>query len=305
MKIAYLILAHNNPQHLQRLVSALSSRSCAFFIHIDRKASLRSFSNVTGKNVFFAQERVPVYWGDFSQVEAILILLRTALADQRRFDYVVLLSGTDYPLQPVEYIEHFFAHNSGTEFINIVQMPCEAAGKPIARLTTYKQRPGDPTIRRALRNLLVKTRVTPAERDYTAYLGNLVPYGGSTWWALSREACAYIQHFVDNQPNVVHFFTHTVCPDESIFQTILGNSPYKASIQRNLTYTDWRGGGANPGYITEQHLETFAAAAPIMITNTYGTGELLFARKFSDDTEDIVLRLDQIIRERGAQLTRA
>ncbi|CAA9892228.1 conserved hypothetical protein [Candidatus Methylobacter favarea] len=262
------------------------------------------FRTSTGENVYVSQERIPVYWGDFSQVEAILILLRLALAEQRRFDYFVLLSGTDYPLQPVSYIESFFASNRGKEFINIVQMPCEAVGKPISRLTTYKPSPGDSQIARIMRKLLVTTGVSSVDRDYKSHLRNLVPHGGSEWWALSREACEYIQSFVDNKPQVVNFFKHTVCPDESFFQTIIGNSPYKARTQRNLTYADWSGGGANPAYLTKIHLEFLTATASMTLDDLYGTGEILFARKFSDEAEEIVLWLDQLISEKEDRVTK-
>jgi hypothetical protein len=43
MKIAYLILAHNNPGHLSRLTRALTAQNNAVFIHIDKKADIRPF----------------------------------------------------------------------------------------------------------------------------------------------------------------------------------------------------------------------------------------------------------------------
>lgn len=103
------------------------------------------------------------------------------MADPRRFDRFVLLSGADYPLRSAAAIERFFARNPGKEFINLVAMPADAAGKPLSRLTTYVPRPG-------LRKVLTKVRKPPRTRDYKAYLGPIVPYAGSTWWALSREA---------------------------------------------------------------------------------------------------------------------
>lgn len=293
MKIAYLILVHNNPQHLQRLVKSLSSPSSACFIHIDRKSNLDDFANLQGENIHISQERIPVYWGDFSQVQAILTLLQLALAEVHRFDYFVLLSGTDYPLQSTAYIESFFQRHSGKEFINLVSVPCEAVNKTIARFTTYKFPPNTARMTRTLRKLLVKAGVTAANRDYKRYLRDLTPYAGSTWWALSREACEYIQHFVSHEPKIINFFKYTECPDESFFQTILGNSPFKARMQRNLTYVDWSKGGANPSPITEAHVEFLTATPSIVLESAYGVGELLFARKFSDETGALVQRLDQ------------
>ena len=95
MKIAYLILAHKNPRLLKKTVEALSCDDCAFFIHIDKKSNIADFSEIRGENVFFSAKRVPVYWGEFSQVRAILRLIRQALECSERYDYFVLLSGSE------------------------------------------------------------------------------------------------------------------------------------------------------------------------------------------------------------------
>lgn len=298
MRVAYLILAHNHPNHLQRLITALSSNLSACFIHIDRKSDLDLFSGIHGHNVYFSEKRIPVYWGDFSQVKAILSLLKMALSQRPKFDYFVLISGTDFPLKSAAGIENFFDRNHGTEFINLVQMPCEAMGKPISRLTTYKVRPSNSRLIRILRKGMVKLGATPKQRNYDAYLRGLIPYGGSTWWALSRPACEYIQNFVSRETRIVNFFKNTICPDESFFQTILGNSPYKAKVGRNLTYTDWSEGGGSPVSLTDKHLQFFATNPSIVVSDGYGTGEVLFARKFSDEAQDIVAELEQLIRQR-------
>ncbi|NMM36248.1 MAG: beta-1,6-N-acetylglucosaminyltransferase [Glaciimonas sp.] len=300
MKIAYLLLAHNNPAHLQRLISALSTSTSHFFIHIDQKSKIDPFLSIKGNNIHFIQQRVPVFWGDFSQVEATLILLRAALSDRCGFERFVLLSGVDYPLRSASSIERFFENHPNREFMNLVAMPSEAAGKSLSRLTTYKQRPGDPLITRAIRKVLMMAGVVPHTRDYKAYLGDLAPYAGSTWWALSRQACDFILAFVTRETQAVQFFRNTLCPDESFFHTILGNSHFKSRIARNLTYTDWCAGGASPATITEKHLALFQATTWFAPDDTYGAGEMLFARKFADASVDLLARLDRQIAEKEA-----
>ncbi len=108
MKIAYLILAHNTPNHLRRLVQSLASDTSKSFIHLDRKSENHGFFETRGHNVCYTTSRVPVYWGDFSQVEAILILINTAYSDPVQFDRFVLLSGSDFPLRAAVEIERFF-----------------------------------------------------------------------------------------------------------------------------------------------------------------------------------------------------
>jgi hypothetical protein len=332
MKIAYLIIAHNNPKHLQRLINALSSESSAFFVHIGHESNMDDFSGINGKNVYFCENRIRCYWGDFSIVRTVLMLIQTAFTDDRHFNYFLLLSGTDYPVQPTSYIETFFRRHNGTEFIDVVQMPNEEEGRLIWRLTSYKPEPNGLRTARILRRMLVKTGLIPrcapspfapeaitlyGERNYKAHLCGLTPYGGHAWWALSREACNYILNFVDENPRIVNFFKHTHIPDESFFQTILGNSPFRSKIQRCLTYANWEAGGPHPSLISEKDLELFKVAGPIIISqyvnrdldpsgvkrsDAYGTGEILFARKFSDDAEEMVAQMDQIIREKEKRL---
>lgn len=271
MKIAYLILAHDNPAHLVRLTRALSSNASSIFIHIDRKSHLAAFSGANSENVQFTRERIPVHWGDFSQVEAILALMETALSASERFDYFVLVSGADYPLRSATYINSFFRRNAGLEFINIAPMGSEPIGKSLSRLTIFRARPSDPrTVRVAAK--LARIVKIPLRRDYKAAFGDLAPFGGCTWWALSGQACEYVRSFLSLKPHVVEFFKHTRCPDEMFFQTILGNSPFRSKVRRNFTYADWSARGSSPANLCERHLDFFdrIGRSPWTITTVGG-----------------------------------
>jgi hypothetical protein len=82
-------------------ISTLSSEDCAFFVHIDRKANIREFSRISGDSTFLVEQRTPVYWGEFSQVEATIRLIEQALSCSVKYDYFVLLHGADYPLRSI------------------------------------------------------------------------------------------------------------------------------------------------------------------------------------------------------------
>ena len=79
MKIAYLMLFHKDPRLLKRAIETLSSEDCGFFIHIDQKSDIRGFSVISGDNISFCKQRIPVYWSEFSQIEATMLLVRQAL----------------------------------------------------------------------------------------------------------------------------------------------------------------------------------------------------------------------------------
>jgi hypothetical protein len=282
LKIAYLILAHNAPRHLKRLIAALQSPSASVFIHLDSKSDLQQFEHLRGHRVFFTEQRVPVYWGDYSQVEAILIMIREAFRSPDNFDRFVLLSGADYPLQSADYIDTYFEARRDTEFINIVQMPSKEANKPISRLARFNVRPGGSGITRVCPKLWQILGRLLVRRNYEAHFQGRIPYAGSAWWALSRSACAHILEFVAREVKVVRFFQNTICPDESFFQSILGNSPYRSAISRNVTYCDWSSGGKSPAFISEKQFALVRAKSHLELNDIYGRGEALFARKFAD-----------------------
>jgi hypothetical protein len=132
---------------------------------------------------------VAFYWGDYSTTEAILILINAAMAASERFDYFVFLSGVDYPVRTPAQLEAYFLKYRGSEFINMVAMPSEAASKPLSRLIDYKPRPGIiGKLTAQVRRLLAKAGIISRTRDYKAYFGGLTPYAGSMWWALTHQA---------------------------------------------------------------------------------------------------------------------
>jgi hypothetical protein len=305
VKTVYLVLAHNSPAHLGRMVQALAADSAAFLVHIDKKADLNIFRAAAGDAVNFTRERVAVHWGDFSQVEAILVLMREALADTRKFDRFVLLSGTDYPLRSPAYIADFFARHPETQFISMSEMSAASATKPLTRLSDYVPPPATSALARLVRKVKARLGIRPKQRDYKAVLGDLVPYAGATWWALSRKACEHIEEFVLARPAVLDFFRNTVCPDEMFFHTIIGNSVFASDLQRDRTYTDWAAGGASPAYMSMRHIDHFRTTRSFPVKSLYGGGEILFARKFSEDAPEVLAALDLLLQEEHKDTGRA
>lgn len=295
-------MAHNNANHLKRLVAALSFPNCSMFIHLDKKADLADFAAIKGDNVFFCHDRIPVFWGDFSQIRATINLIHKALRAPLNYEYFVLLSGSDYLLRSSKYIHSFFETHKGIEFMSIVKMPCEKAGKPISLLRTYRLQSSDSvfnSVAKLSSEILRRMRLwSLLDRDYRKYFGGLVPYGGSTWWALTRNSCKHILDFVSRNEKIVKYFENTVSPYETFFQTVLGNSQFKDRINRNLTYTDWSENCDHPSMINEEHIGSFEAKVQVIANDVFGKGELLFARKFPDESEKLVTRINKIIRKK-------
>jgi hypothetical protein len=290
MKVAYLILAHRNPRLIKKTVEVLAGDDASFFIHIDAKFPLKPFDSIRGPDVYLVEPRRPVYWGEFSQTEAIFLLLRQALAAPQRHDYFVLMSGSDFPLRSGRYVASFLEANRGGEFITLFKLP--APGMPLSRINTLRF-PSTQPVRRFVFRALAKVGL--AQRDYRMHLGKLEPYSGHTWWVLSRAACEYLIEFLERHPAVVKFFANTHASDETLIHTILGNSPFQTRIRRHLVFEDWHSPAAHPEMINARHLEYFESQNEVAPRDLHGPGELLFARKFSDDDFQLVERVAALI----------
>jgi hypothetical protein len=278
-------MAHDCPSHFARLTRALLAQKGAhLFVHVDEKSDIAPFhAAVTDSRVRFLEDRIRVRWGHFSMVEATLALMSAAAGF--RFDYLCLLSGVDYPVRSTEYIERFFDAHRGAEFINLVPMPNDRVEKPLSRLTQYRL-PAGTFGRFTSRAQRVLDRVV--QRDYVRALGAMDPHAGSQWWALTAETCAHVLEFVSAHPEYVRLFRHVAVPDESFFQTIIGNSRLAPRVTRNLTTVCWRRGALSPAVLDRDQVLRLAGTEPLVEESAYGRGEVLFARKFPDDSASLI-----------------
>lgn len=296
MRIAYLIMTHENPHLLKRAIRVLSAGDdeCGFFIHLDKKTPFGSFSSVTGPNVKFLQ-RIPVYWGEFSQVQGTLSLIRDAIHSRQGFEYLIFLQGNCFPLRTGGYIRRYLESNRGIECTNLLKVP--APGSPMSRINTIRY-PRSKPVRRFTFRLLAKLGF--ARRNHQDHLRGLEPYSGEATWAFTREACQYILTFDEANPHVAQYFRTTFAPDETFFHTILGNSRFRDRIRRDLVYVDWSStdGPGHPLFINEEHVGFFEGTNQVFRNDLYGPGELMFARKFNDRRLDIVGRVETMIEQK-------
>jgi hypothetical protein len=111
--------------------------------------------------------------------------------------------------------------------------------------------------------------------------------------------------FKQKHPEVMEFFKNTFASDEMLIHTIVGNSPFRSRIRRHLVYEDWAAAGPCPprGHlkITSRHVDLFESQGEVSAPDFHGPGEMLFARKFSDDDLPLVERVEEMIRGKDYQ----
>jgi len=269
MQINYIILVHQNPNQLSRLVQRLKTENVRFYIHIDLKSDLSRFRSQLerySRHVIFIENRVNCIWGDISMVYATLNCMIRILADQRT-GYTVLMSSQDYPLKSNEYILSFFNQHYGVNLINLFSLPTsnwrdERGGMnrveffklnlsdrrsdfrivpPLinSRILKYFANAESPRVLAVIDEnleILMKPRAT------LNYIDQF--YGGSQWWALPIESIEYILNFLDLHPDYVDIYKFSFVPDELFFHTIVGNTPELfEKVQKSVTYVDWESNG--------------------------------------------------------------
>ena len=97
MKIAYLMLVHEQPSHFKRLIKVLESESVNFFVHIDQKSNISQFSG-SYPHTTFLENRVRVSRGGFSQTQAMIDLIKVASVSQD-FDYYFFFKRKGLPIK--------------------------------------------------------------------------------------------------------------------------------------------------------------------------------------------------------------
>jgi hypothetical protein len=274
MKLAHLILVHNQPAQLERLIKRLAHPDADIYIHLDKKTQMQQFEHLQQlSNVFFVQDRVKVYWGSYNIVQATLNGFKEILQSGKIYQYVNLLSGQDYPLTSAANIHNYLDVNDGKAFMNYLLFDPEWT-EALPRIHEYHlnnlQIKGRYIIQKLINKILPK-RTLP---------NGLIPVGRSQWFTISAGHVKYILDYWENNPQLRRFIKLTWAPDEFIFQTILYNSIYKGQMVNNdLRHIDWSEGGVSPKTLTMADAETLLSSGK------------LFARKFDQAKDSTILDL--------------
>lgn len=287
MREAFLIMAHKEPDHVQRLIDRLDGPHASFLLHIGRAKPdiydemVRRFRGYA--NVGFVR-RHTLKWGGFGHTAATLAGIRQLLETGREFDYALLISGQDYPIKSTTARHELLARRPGWSYLDHFRIPLD--GFHPGSLDWTQQRGGLDRIERWHVRLLRRhhripnrvLRVAPRRR----FPPGLVPHGGQAYWTLTPEAVRYVDEFLRRRPDVLRFFRFVDVPDELLFHTVLLSSPLADRIVNDdLRYIVWDRGLPHPNVLTSADFDSLASSGD------------LFARKFDVAVDaDVLDRID-------------
>lgn len=289
--VAYLVLAHTDPEQCTRLVSRLlADRSCHVFVHLDLKAKsdFSSVADLDPVRVHLVKERYEVFWGGFSVVKGTLAAMREALESGIDFGYLQLLSGMDYPIRHPDEIREYLYTQQFRQHINRLNV-ADSPEHYLKLAQRYNFRDAwlpytklDKLLRKAGRIAAI-----PFKRNLLAATICM----GSTWWAITSDFGRYVLKFAAEHEEYNSFFRYVHSPDEHYFQTVLQNSPFADEAPPIIAYTgrgSWKTANLHLIHHSLRKIYTAAEFDEIMISKR------CFVRKVNTEASTSLLtRIDK------------
>lgn len=252
MKNLFMIMCHKNPKQVIRLAERLISAESDVVLHADSNMPKDEYSVLKnyalGKsNVYLTDERIHGVLDDRSLVDIVFLMIKCVKSKGLSYGYYCLLSGQDYPVKSVDYINRELKASYPTPYIDCTPYDRNnwvyhkfSGNKSYYLLNKKIERkfPKNGTLpRRILKSfaLLYKKASILAHRTHYHQLtkNGVELFGGSAWWILSDVIIDYIYGEYSGSAPVVASLLETSTPEETFFQIMAMRSPLKDKIQLN------------------------------------------------------------------------
>jgi hypothetical protein len=302
--VAYVVLSYKNPAQVLRLVSALrESPGSEVVVRHDQRRSPLAAAAVEERGGHLLDDGIDVAWGEFSYVEVLTGALESALA-QFDPDWVLVLSGQDYPLRPPADTERWLGAAEADAFLTAAwELPTDERPPPPAEqfFMRYAYRhyrlPGWAPRAPARARRLFYTREMPAGLGTRLGIRRVrLPFGprrrcfvSADWLTLSARAAREVTRVARDDRALMRFYERVLIPSESLFATILLNDPGLSVSFEDRRFLSFQGPAVpHPDVLTSAHLEALLESG------------MHFARKFDSEVDEEVLdALDEHRRSRS------
>jgi hypothetical protein len=241
---AFLMLTHRDGLMSRRIVNRLSPLG-PIYVHIDAKTDASTW-RLEELPCTVLDERIRVFWGDWSAVEATVLLLEAALADplNTRFTFI---SGSHYPII------------SNASLMAKAQSSGNVIGSRPAPNMPDGSRPEIDYQRRFFRTKMPNGRWS---RIKNGVMNRIIFYGrpldwksvappsgmraGESYWSLERDFAEYCVQQIRSSPPLINYFKRIVCSDEKVFATLYGEFTGAVCLE-GTTFSKWMGNSKQDG----------------------------------------------------------
>ena len=306
--ICYLILCHNNPGHVLKIIETLNADDAFFAVHVDEKSTV-DFSCISeSEHVRFVDNRVSTKWGDISVIDAVLALSEFGVRTFPNAGHYVLLSGADFPVKSHAYIRDYLAGNPNTDYIEGIKLPSESSSwleggrrrieAYVVPINGHNNATIEPrslslgNLRQLIKIALLKPRnLKKAFKVFWGYPKRVIPYGlniyaGEMWWILTNNTLVKILEWNRTHGEYHKFHEDCQIPDEMYVNTLVWSFSSNVSSDTKR-YISWiNKTDQSPRWLKYEEDRT-------LIENLIINPDMLFVRKINDKglTDFIVSKL--------------
>jgi hypothetical protein len=222
-RTAFILQIHKNQNQVNKFIQQLIAKDQAdVYVHIDkRKHETMKEKIINNENVRVLEQGIVCEWGDFSQIDTTILLLREVLASEKLYDFVCLRSGQDLLVR--NGFQGFLAENKGKIFMDFFDISWKNKGAMKMnwpKITRRRYTTAHPfrIYRRIVKalydkgiNLFPNPHYWPEEYDF---------YCGSQWFTIPFDVARYMIDFLDENKWYYEYFKDTYTPDEWFFHTL-------------------------------------------------------------------------------------
>lgn len=320
---AYLIMCHKNESQVIRLIERLIDKDSDIFLHCDSNMSdnsfhyLDEFSKKHSDVVHMTQKRIHGILNDRSLVDISMELINNAKKEEnnkhKHYKYYCLLSGQDYPIKTITFINSQLNKSYPNPFIDCTSWK---KGNWVSR--KFSKNKKLIKFRNWIDNNFENYKLSYKSLRLIAYVWKIIInilhlsdyhwfmkngyklYGGSQWWILPDICIDYIKNEYDNNTEFSKKLLQIYTPDETYFQNIAILSPIGMMIKLNetdgkkqdsMTFANFD--GINRPFLGHPYIITKEEVNDLIETKYF------FARKFDEKTNKDALDLvDELMKKK-------
>ena len=273
MKIAYIFQIYKDFDYHAKVFKMLKEPWCDIYVHIDKKSkiNLNKYIKDYGlQDIHFLKNRMAVYWGGFTQIQAILKLFEEVHNSGIKYDRIIFMTDNEFPCWSNQKIYDFFEQNKGIEFLSIATQNAKKMGNfeyPESRVNTFTFY--DCPLTKFFPRIVVTKymyRFQLFQRYVLGFSRKLLPfkyYRANSKFYITQEFMEYVLDYVKNNPKDLNTFKHTCCADEVFISTIFMNSKFKNKLFNKLfRYHVW--GNLGPIALDIRHKEKIEKVNPFI-----------------------------------------
>ena len=123
-KHAYLIVANTNFKIIEICLKMIDDSRNDIYIIFDAKSRVSSevrekLKAIPKYSKLQFEKDIKINWAGYSQIQAVINLIKAANRSEEKYEYVHLFQGSDIPIKSQDEIHSFFEKNKGYQFVQV------------------------------------------------------------------------------------------------------------------------------------------------------------------------------------------